>query len=179
MLGFAPFLGQVGIRPSLGQFDFQPPAETRSEKVVRLNQELDDIARSYSTVHFDLPAVQRLSNEASLCRTAISKILTEADVASAESSANTCLNALRLMAKMEGDSVYAASIAGIESAFTIEMAILGTLVLASIGVSAYHGYKRNKNSIGWAAGWGFMGLLFPVVTPAVAIAEGYAKPMRK
>ncbi len=51
---------------------------------------------------------------------------------------------------------------------------LGTLQLASIGASAYHGYKRN-NSVGWAIGWGLLGGLFPIITPAVAFAQGFGK----
>jgi len=54
------------------------------------------------------------------------------------------------------------------------LAIPGIIVAASAGVSAYHGYKRN-NSTGWAVWWGFMGLMFPVLTPVVAIAQGYGK----
>lgn len=53
-------------------------------------------------------------------------------------------------------------------------ALEGVVLLGSIAASAYHGYKRN-NSTGWAVWWGFMGLLFPIVTPAVAIAQGFGK----
>lgn len=45
---------------------------------------------------------------------------------------------------------------------------------ASVGVSAYHGYKRN-DSVGWAIGWAFLGGLFPILTPAVALAQGFGK----
>lgn len=48
---------------------------------------------------------------------------------------------------------------------------------ASMAVSAYHGYKRN-NSIGWALWWGLMGSMFPIITPVIAVAEGYAKPLK-
>ena len=44
----------------------------------------------------------------------------------------------------------------------------------SMGASAYHGYKRNE-SVGWAIGWAFMGALFPVITPAVALAQGFGQ----
>jgi hypothetical protein len=54
------------------------------------------------------------------------------------------------------------------------MALWGLLSAASVGVSAYHGYKRN-DSVGWALGWGFLGGLFPVVTPAIALAQGLGK----
>lgn len=47
--------------------------------------------------------------------------------------------------------------------------------IASSVASAYHGYKRN-NSLGWAAWWGLVGYVFPVVTPVVALAQGYGRP---
>lgn len=53
--------------------------------------------------------------------------------------------------------------------------LYGTLVVASTGASAYHGYKRN-NSVGWAIVWGLLGGLFPVITPAVAIWQGFGEP---
>jgi hypothetical protein len=48
---------------------------------------------------------------------------------------------------------------------------------ASAFASAYHGYKRHE-SIGWAVAWGLLGGLFPVITPAVALAQGYGQPVR-
>lgn len=52
-------------------------------------------------------------------------------------------------------------------------AILWSLLhAASVGVSAYHGYKRNNGSIGWGIGWGILGGLFPIITPAIAVAQG-------
>ena len=53
-------------------------------------------------------------------------------------------------------------------------AIAGTVSMAA---SAYHGYKRN-NSVGWALGWGLLGALFPIITPTIGIAQGFAKPKR-
>lgn len=52
------------------------------------------------------------------------------------------------------------------------------LQLASVAASAYHGARRNRGSFGWALGWGVLGAIFPIVTPIVAIAQGYAKPKR-
>lgn len=49
----------------------------------------------------------------------------------------------------------------------------------SAGASAFHGYRRNRGSIGWALGWGFLGGLFPIVTPAIAFAQGFGKPARR
>lgn len=45
----------------------------------------------------------------------------------------------------------------------------------SAGAMVYHGYKRN-GSIGWAIGWGLLGLIFPIFTVPVALAQGFAKP---
>lgn len=49
------------------------------------------------------------------------------------------------------------------------------LSLASAGVSAYHGSKRHGGSIGWGIGWGILGGLFPILTPAIAAAQGIGK----
>lgn len=48
---------------------------------------------------------------------------------------------------------------------------------ASVGASGYHGYKRNR-SVGWALIWGLAGGIAPVLTPAIAIAQGFGKPKR-
>lgn len=61
-----------------------------------------------------------------------------------------------------------------ESPVGNEVLFLSLLTAASAGVSAYHGYKRN-NSVGWAIAWGVLGSIFPVITPAVALAEGFGK----
>ena len=44
--------------------------------------------------------------------------------------------------------------------------------------SAYHGYKRNRNSVGWAVMWFLGGATAPILMPAIAIFQGYAKPAR-
>lgn len=49
----------------------------------------------------------------------------------------------------------------------------GTIATASSLVSLYHGYKRN-NSLGWGLLWGLFGATFPLITPTVALAQGYA-----
>lgn len=56
-----------------------------------------------------------------------------------------------------------------------KIAIWGTLSTASMIVSTYHGYRRN-NSLPWALWWGLMGAVFPIITPTIAVAEGFAKP---
>jgi hypothetical protein len=52
--------------------------------------------------------------------------------------------------------------------------VLMTLMAASSAAAAYHGYKRNQ-SVGWAIWWGVMGYVAPVITPAVAVAQGFGK----
>lgn len=52
------------------------------------------------------------------------------------------------------------------------------LAAVSSAASAYHGYKRNRGSVGWAVAWGALGGLFPVITPAIAVAEGFGKPAK-
>lgn len=47
----------------------------------------------------------------------------------------------------------------------------------SAAVSAYHGYRRH-NSLGGAIGWAVMGGLFPLITPAVGLAQGWGKRAR-
>lgn len=47
------------------------------------------------------------------------------------------------------------------------------------GIAAgYHGFKRNKGSIGWTIGWWILGAWFPLITLPVAYFQGYAKPAR-
>lgn len=53
--------------------------------------------------------------------------------------------------------------------------IWGVLSIASGALSGYHGYRRNK-SIGWGITWFALGTIFPVITPTIALAEGFAKP---
>lgn len=60
---------------------------------------------------------------------------------------------------------------------TVRMA-LTALSLGSAAASTYHGYKRNRGSVGWAVVWGLLGGAFPIITPAVAVAQGFGKPAR-
>lgn len=50
--------------------------------------------------------------------------------------------------------------------------------IASTALSAYHGYKRNDDSASWAAVWGLFGFVAPIITPIVAVIQGYAEPKR-
>jgi len=58
------------------------------------------------------------------------------------------------------------------------VSLFGILATASIGASAYHGYRRNR-SWGWAFGWGLLGAFFPIITPAVALAQGFGKRKKR
>lgn len=49
---------------------------------------------------------------------------------------------------------------------------------ASMAASAYHGYRRN-DSVGWAVWWGFMGGLFPILVPTIAVAQGFGEREKK
>jgi len=53
----------------------------------------------------------------------------------------------------------------------VAWAVVGT---ASMAASAYHGYKRNQ-SVGWALVWALLGGLAPVITPTIAVAQGFGK----
>ena len=48
------------------------------------------------------------------------------------------------------------------------------ITMASAAASAYHGYARNR-SIVWAGVWGLLGYAFPIITPAVAVAQGFGE----
>jgi hypothetical protein len=45
---------------------------------------------------------------------------------------------------------------------------------AAVGAAAYHGYKRNR-SAGWAIAWALCAGISPIITIAVALAEGFGK----
>lgn len=55
---------------------------------------------------------------------------------------------------------------------------IGALSLLSAAASGYHGYKRNE-SVGWAIVWFGLGGIFPVITPVIAVAQGFGKPAKK
>ena len=43
-----------------------------------------------------------------------------------------------------------------------------------MALCVFHGYRRN-NSIGWALAWGLAGIALPVVTPVIAVAQGFGQ----
>lgn len=54
--------------------------------------------------------------------------------------------------------------------------LYGLLSLASAAFSGFHGVRRNHGSVGWGLWWFAVGGIFPVVTPVIALAQGYAQP---
>lgn len=52
--------------------------------------------------------------------------------------------------------------------------VYGIATVVSSAASAFHGYRRNK-SIGWALVWGMFGMIFPIITPAIAFAQGFGE----
>jgi hypothetical protein len=56
-----------------------------------------------------------------------------------------------------------------------QLYIWRVLSIASSGLGAFHGYRRN-NSVAWAVGWAILGGMFPVIVPAIAFAQGFGKP---
>lgn len=54
------------------------------------------------------------------------------------------------------------------------MVLSASLSLLSGAVSAVHGWKRDHTPIS-VFGWGVLGMMFPIITPAVALAQGYGR----
>lgn len=53
--------------------------------------------------------------------------------------------------------------------------VYGAASLAGTALGAYHGYKRNRGSVGWAIVWGLLGGAFPIITVPVALAQGFGE----
>ena len=60
----------------------------------------------------------------------------------------------------------------------IDTAIWLGRIAGTVG-GAYHGYKRNNDSIGWGIGWALLGNIFWPVTIPVSLAQGFGKPAKK
>lgn len=50
----------------------------------------------------------------------------------------------------------------------------GVLTVLSAAASGFHGYRRN-HSILWGLAWFVLGGIFPIVTPVIAVAQGFGK----
>lgn len=79
----------------------------------------------------------------------------------------------RVVRTMNGSSYLSGPFRGAASEVT--SILWGIASLVSMGASAYHGAKRHGGSIGWGVWWGVVGGVFPVLTPAVAAAQGFGK----
>jgi hypothetical protein len=65
------------------------------------------------------------------------------------------------------------------SAFLTVALIHAILRPVSAVIAGIHGYRRHDEDVGAAVGWGALGFFFPIITPTVALIQGYGKPMRK
>ena len=52
------------------------------------------------------------------------------------------------------------------------------LSITGAATGAYHGYKRNNGSVGWAIGWSIFGGLLPMLSIPIELAEGFGKPKK-
>lgn len=87
---------------------------------------------------------------------------------------NAPVSLARTVAGFSGlGSVWGMQNASSPQAFAV--AVAGT---AAAGALAYHGYKRNRGSVGWALMWFFFGGIFWPITLPVALAQGFGKPGR-
>ncbi len=59
-----------------------------------------------------------------------------------------------------------------DEGLSISSALWSVAVIASTGLCAYHGFKRN-DSVGWGVAWGILGSMFPVITVAIAAGQGF------
>jgi hypothetical protein len=56
--------------------------------------------------------------------------------------------------------------------------VWGVLGTVSMVAGIYHGYARNQ-SIGWGLWWGLMGVMFPIATPTIALAQCKTGPEKR
>lgn len=69
------------------------------------------------------------------------------------------------------------AVAAAPAGMSVGTAIHGALATASMAACLVHGYRRNNGSLGWGLAWAALGSVFPVVTPAIAVAQGFGKPL--
>lgn len=79
------------------------------------------------------------------------------------------------LAEGTGTSMTAAQWAEANQRWVMFYSVLG-MVGGATGI--YHGYKRNRNSLGWGLAWGLVGSIFPVITIPVMFAQGFGKRKR-
>lgn len=48
--------------------------------------------------------------------------------------------------------------------------------LSSAVTAAYHGTRRNHGSVFWGVVWFALGAAFPVIVPAIGVAQGFGRP---
>jgi hypothetical protein len=84
------------------------------------------------------------------------------------------MNGVRGVRVGMGDVSATAPAAEVDSSMRTRLYAWGAVSMISGVASLYHGYKRN-NSIGWGLGWYALGVMFPLITPTIAVAQGYGK----
>lgn len=103
-------------------------------------------------------------------------------------SSSDVVNFLKLYPESRHDEVSRALIAKGVSANSVSSALTflhaestwnyrkigGVLAVVSAAASGFHGYRRN-HSIAWGVVWFVLGGVFPVVTPVIALAQGFGK----
>lgn len=57
----------------------------------------------------------------------------------------------------------------------------GAMVLSGVGaaIGAYHMARRHRGSVGWGILGGALGAMFPIIVPAIALAQGIGEPLPK
>lgn len=174
MIGYAPFLGQVVLRPVLGQDALPLGLSLTYAEVSNVKYGLDRAMKAILANPTARCVVSVNRGQLDHIRTMLLEIL-DGGRDGIYTLRPDQLDVIQQVLSC-GDELTGGAIARqpSEGPSLLPLAIPALVIAASVGVSGYHGYKRN-NSTGWAFWWGFMGLMFPVLTPVVAIAQGYGK----
>lgn len=65
-------------------------------------------------------------------------------------------------------------------AMTYQIPLWYTLLgVAGSCLGIYHGYKRNRGSIGWTIGWALFGSALPAIALPVMFIQGVGKPKKR
>lgn len=71
-----------------------------------------------------------------------------------------------------------ASAGKLTTADKVKSGVWAGLGVASMAASAVHGTRRHNGSVGWGIAWAIMGALFPIITPSIAVAQGFGRPKK-
>jgi hypothetical protein len=73
------------------------------------------------------------------------------------------------------DMAYPGEMSGLGSAADVIRPVMEVAGTVGAFAGAYHGYKRNGGSVGWAIGWFVFGGLLPILALPIMLAEGFGK----